>query len=55
MGKLDDNQNSTVVGRVRSESKRVPFRRVLYAYPSPGFFAELRNPGLWNDAVVEMV
>ena len=58
MGKLDTGQKSTAAGDVHLGTRRpnrVAFRRVLYMQPSPGFLAELCNPGLWNDFVVEMV
>jgi len=56
MGKMDDNRNSTTKAtRSGTQSNRTAFRRILYVQPSPGFLSELRNPGLWNDFVVEMV
>jgi len=57
MSKSDDNRCSADAGHVsvRKQTTRPPFRRVLHVQQSPGFLAELRNPGLWNDFVVEMV
>ena len=57
MGKLEENQNSTAGGNVplKRRSNRAAFRRVLYVHQSQRFLAELCNPGLWNDFVVEMV
>jgi len=56
MGESGDNQNATVaLQRTRTKSNRVAFRRILHDQPSSGFLSELRNPGLWNDFVVEMV
>ena len=56
MGESGDKQNATVtVERTRTKSNRAAFRRILHDQPSSGFLSELRNPGLLNDCVVEMV
>ena len=53
MDKMGESQNSTVAKHAKRLSNRLAFRSLRYT--PTGFLDELRNPGLWNDAVVEMV
>jgi len=40
---------------VKPGANRTAFRRILHTEKATGFYADLKNPGLWNDFVVEMV
>jgi len=55
MDKKRENRISAITGHSETESHKIPFRRILHFEKSNGFLSDLRNPGLWNDFVVEMV